>query len=112
LNYNNIKIILKMKINICESDLEIESADSSEVSSYHKTSGTWYLVQGLGDTNTKGITESDKISTLQFDKEGRFLSVGDNGGRVIIFAFKEHGDEDSVASNGRVFPCLQYLTEF
>lgn len=30
----------------------------------------------------------------------------------MVFAFKEDGNEESITESGRVFPSLQYVTEF
>ncbi|KAJ6251763.1 protein phosphatase pp2a regulatory subunit b [Anaeramoeba flamelloides] len=46
----------------------------------------WRISQIFGDnTNTEDIDEKDKISTLEFDKTGDYIAVGDNSGRVILF---------------------------
>lgn len=94
-------------------DSENDDAISASSSiSHNKSQQTWFLVQGLGDTDSDSISDSDTISTISFDKMGRYLSLGDIGGRIIVFAFKEEGDGDSISENGKVFPCLQYVTEF
>lgn len=94
-----------------ESDSDDIQSNCSSVS-HNKPPQTWYLVQGLGDTNADNISEGDTISTITFDKMGKYLSLGDTGGRIIVFAFKEEGDSDSVTDTGRVFPSLTYMTEF
>ncbi|KAJ6246615.1 protein phosphatase pp2a regulatory subunit b [Anaeramoeba flamelloides] len=46
----------------------------------------WRISQIFGDnTYTEDIDEKDKISTLEFDKTGDYIAVGDNNGRVILF---------------------------
>ena len=92
-----------MLLNI-ESDNDAYSSNSSM--SHNTSQQTWFLVQGLGDVDTDNVSEGDTISTLSFDKMGRYLSLGDIGGRIIVFAFKEEGDSDSITDTGKVFPSL------
>jgi serine/threonine-protein phosphatase 2A regulatory subunit B len=40
---------------------------------------------GLGERDPSNISEQDVLSAISFDKTGEYLSVGDRGGRVIIF---------------------------
>lgn len=94
-----------------ESDNDETHSNCSSIS-HTKPSQTWFLVQGLGDTDTENTSEGDTISTISFDKMGKYLSLGDIGGRIIVFAFKEEGDMDSVTDSGKVYPSLQYITEF
>ena len=39
----------------------------------------------LGEPDPANITKQDLLSAIKFDKFGQYLSVGDRGGRVIIF---------------------------
>lgn len=39
----------------------------------------------LGEPDPSNITKQDILSAIAFDKQGQLLSVGDRGGRVIIF---------------------------
>lgn len=56
----------------------------------------------LGEPDPHQISKHDLLSSIAFDKRGDFLSVGDRGGRVIIFEKKfEKGEED-----------FDYFTEF
>lgn len=40
------------------------------------------------------------------------MSVGDHGGRVIIFEYKSEGDEETVDAGGKRYPSLQFQFEF
>lgn len=39
----------------------------------------------LGESDPSNITKQDLLSSIAFDKQGSMLSVGDRGGRVIVF---------------------------
>jgi hypothetical protein len=56
----------------------------------------------LGETDSSNITKQDLLSAISFDKQGTMLSVGDRGGRVIVFQKTEEG--------GTVD--YEYMTEF
>jgi hypothetical protein len=59
-------------------------------------------VSTLGEPDPANITKQDLLSALAFDKHGQLLSVGDRGGRIIIFQrIEEDGEID-----------FDYLTEF
>jgi hypothetical protein len=59
-------------------------------------------MSSLGEPDPSAISKHDLLSAISFDKRGDFLSVGDRGGRVIIFERKvEQGNED-----------FDYFTEF
>ena len=59
-------------------------------------------MSSLGEPDPANITKQDILSALAFDKHGKFLSVGDRGGRAIIFQMiEEDGETD-----------FDYLTEF
>ncbi len=46
----------------------------------------WKFLQVFGDkTVVEKVSEEDIISAISFDKTGRFLSLGDRAGRLIIF---------------------------
>ena len=45
----------------------------------------WLFTNGFGERDQANVTEQDILSYIDFDRTGEFLSVGDNGGRVIIF---------------------------
>ena len=55
------------------------------------------LVQ-LGEPNPSQINANDILSAIAFDHSGKLLSVGDRGGRVILFkqCEDENGLEDWV----------------
>lgn len=66
--------------------------------------------------------ENDRISAMTFDKEGKFLSVGDHDGRVVVFSFVEPSMEDKMDvqdSNQdarpeqmeKLYPKLEYFEE-
>lgn len=59
-------------------------------------------MSSLGEPDASAISKHDLLSAMSFDKRGDYLSVGDRGGRVIIFERKiENGQED-----------FDYFTEF
>lgn len=49
--------------------------------------GEWRRTQVLAipNTDTDADTNIDSISSVKFDSSGKFLSIGDCGGRVTIF---------------------------
>lgn len=49
------------------------------------------------------VLDQDVISTLKFDQTGRYLSLGDRAGRVIVFEALEGKKKE---------PDYEYLTEF
>lgn len=56
----------------------------------------------LGEPDPSNITKQDLLQSITFDKQGKFLSVGDRGGRIIVFQrIEEDGQVD-----------YDYLTEF
>lgn len=56
----------------------------------------------LGEPDPQNITKQDILTAIAFDKQGQLLSVGDRGGRVIVFQrIEENGVMD-----------WDYLTEF
>ncbi|KAJ3445644.1 protein phosphatase pp2a regulatory subunit b [Anaeramoeba flamelloides] len=60
----------------------------------------WRTSQIFGDNSyTENIDEKDKISTLEFDKTGDYLAVGDNSGRVILFQSDNIKNESSLESD-------------
>ena len=60
-------------------------------------------LNSLGEPKTSAISKHDLLSALSFDCTGDLLSVGDRGGRIIIFERikNEDGQTD-----------FDYLTEF
>lgn len=46
---------------------------------------TWVYSNGLGERDPSNITDHDVLTAINFDCHGEYLSVGDKGGRVIIF---------------------------
>lgn len=64
----------------------------------------WKFLQVFGDkASVEKVSEEDIISAISFDKTGRFLSLGDRAGRLIIF------EQCATAKSKRVE--FQYLTE-
>jgi len=39
----------------------------------------------LGEPDPNNISKQDILSSINFDKNGNYLCVGDRGGRVIVF---------------------------
>jgi hypothetical protein len=39
----------------------------------------------LGEPDPANITKQDILQSIAFDKKGDLLSVGDKGGRIIVF---------------------------
>lgn len=62
-----------------------------------------YFMNSLGEPKASAISRHDLLSAIAFDATGDILSVGDRGGRVIIFERirNEQGLTD-----------FDYLTEF
>lgn len=56
----------------------------------------WTLSQCIGCENDHDITEDDYISALNFDHSGKYLAVGDNFGRIIVF---ERREDESINDN-------------
>lgn len=56
----------------------------------------------LGEPDPANITKQDILSAVAFDKQGEMLSVGDRGGRIIVF---QRIEENRVVD-------FDYLTEF
>ncbi len=50
------------------------------------TSADYKLTQVFGDkTAAEKVSEEDIISAVKFDQSGKYLSLGDRAGRLIIF---------------------------
>ncbi|XP_048136797.1 serine/threonine protein phosphatase 2A 55 kDa regulatory subunit B beta isoform-like isoform X2 [Rhodamnia argentea] len=86
----------------------------------------WKLCQVFGERSpAEEVPGDDVISSVEFDKTGNHLAVGDRGGRVIMFKRKD-GKDITHASNQRHLrsqlerldsgftwqPEYQYMTEF
>jgi serine/threonine-protein phosphatase 2A regulatory subunit B len=65
----------------------------------------WVFSAGLGEPNITNVTKQDYLSTIEFDKTGEFLSVGDNGGRLIVFKRSRQKKKSRVDE-------YEYFTEF
>lgn len=64
----------------------------------------WKFSQVFGDkASADKVSDEDIISAIQFDKTGRFLSLGDKAGRLIIFEMVQTGKQKKTE--------FQYLTE-
>lgn len=44
-----------------------------------------YPVVVFGEPDIDKISHKDELSCISFDKSGKYLSVGDKGGRIVIF---------------------------
>jgi 6-phosphogluconolactonase (cycloisomerase 2 family) len=60
-------------------------------------------LNNLGEPDPANITKQDLLQSIAFDKQGQFLSVGDRGGRVIVF---QKIEEDDGSTD------FDYLSEF
>lgn len=46
----------------------------------------WKFLQVFGDkASSDNVSDEDIISAVQFDRAGRYLSLGDRAGRLIVF---------------------------
>jgi serine/threonine-protein phosphatase 2A regulatory subunit B len=64
----------------------------------------WKYLQVFGDkASSDNVSDEDIISAIQFDKTGRYLSLGDRAGRLIIFEIPQQKKKDKAE--------YQYLTE-
>ena len=45
----------------------------------------WKLYQNFGDSSEQKINEEDLISSIAFDRTGKYVTLGDNAGRLILF---------------------------
>lgn len=57
----------------------------------------YYLCHGLGNLQSK--SEEDHISAMTFDKQGKYLSVGDHEGRICIFSVTSKDETDFQSSD-------------
>lgn len=63
----------------------------------------WVYINGLGERDEKNVSKNDVLTAITYDKTGKYLAVGDQGGRVIIFKYNE-------LKNSRYFD-YRYFTE-
>ncbi|TYI53306.1 hypothetical protein E1A91_D12G309800v1 [Gossypium mustelinum] len=50
----------------------------------------WKFSQVFGERSSDDeIQDADRISTVEFDKSGDYVAVGDRGGRIVIFETKD-----------------------
>ncbi len=63
----------------------------------------WVYINGLGERDQKSVSKNDILTAIAFDKTGKYLAVGDKGGRVIVFKYVE-------LKNSRYFD-YRYYTE-
>ena len=66
-------------------------------------SRNWVYINGLGERDQKNVSKNDLLTAITFDKTGKYLAVGDQGGRVIVFKYNE-------LNNSRYFD-YRYFTE-
>lgn len=45
----------------------------------------WTYTNGFGERDRSKVTEQDVLTALAFDQTGDYISVGDKGGRIILF---------------------------
>lgn len=57
----------------------------------------------MGERDQKNVSKNDILTAISFDKTGKYLAVGDKGGRVIVFKYVE-------LKNSRYFD-YRYYTE-
>ncbi|KAK8267399.1 hypothetical protein V6Z11_D12G306500 [Gossypium hirsutum] len=51
---------------------------------------SWKFSQVFGERSSDDeIQDADRISTVEFDKSGDYVAVGDRGGRIVIFETKD-----------------------
>lgn len=55
----------------------------------HQHQKQWSLQQCIGGDATSDLTEEDQLTSISFDTTGKYLAVGDNFGRVIVFNRRE-----------------------
>ena len=60
-------------------------------------------LSSLGEPDPTAIARHDLLSAITFDRQGKMLSVGDRGGRIIIF---------EKTSGPKGMEDYDYLTEF
>lgn len=58
--------------------------------------GDFKLTQTFGDKSSSDkVAEEDVISAVEFDQSGKYLSLGDNAGRLIIFNMQQSKNKKS-----------------
>lgn len=63
----------------------------------------WVYINGLGERDQSNVSKNDILTAITYDKTGKYLAVGDQGGRVIVFKYNE-------LKNSRYFD-YRYFTE-
>jgi len=53
----------------------------------------------LGEFNSPTITKKDNLNCLSFDEQGKYLAIGDYGGRIIIFQRMAQNEVDIYEDN-------------
>ncbi|RWR94041.1 Protein phosphatase 2A [Cinnamomum micranthum f. kanehirae] len=80
----------------------------------------WKFSQVLGERNpAEEVLDVDIISAIEFDKSGKYLATGDNGGRIVLFEHTNEKDdlprkvlEHSDCCSSTTHPQYGYKTEF
>lgn len=67
----------------------------------------WKLTQVLGNEDLGKVEPEDIVTSMSFDASGRYLAVGDKGGRIVIF--EDFGFENPSLNMNNQF---QFLCEF
>lgn len=75
--------------------------------SLDKSNLEWKFTQVFGDKSSiDNVVEEDIISAANFTTDGKYLAIGDNAGRMVIFEHK------TLTKAGKKFSELNYKTEF
>eukprot|EP00767_Chilomastix_cuspidata_P004318 gnl/Chilomastix_cuspidata/4454.p1 GENE.gnl/Chilomastix_cuspidata/4454~~gnl/Chilomastix_cuspidata/4454.p1 ORF type:complete len:466 (-),score=198.57 gnl/Chilomastix_cuspidata/4454:116-1513(-) len=75
----------------------------------------WKFCQVFGDDCAPdAVQEADIISTIEFDRTGRYLAAGDRGGRVVLFERFVNNRPPRRTRSGMLYPNVEYrfLSEF
>ena len=67
------------------SSKKIVSKTSNELPTGEMKPINFQALSTLGEPDPANITKQDILSAISFDKQGKMLSVGDRGGRIIVF---------------------------
>lgn len=67
----------------------------------------WVYTNGYGESDRSRVTDQDVLSSLTFDQTGEYISVGDKGGRIILFKKCQ-----SSSKSGSKYIDYEYFNEF
>jgi serine/threonine-protein phosphatase 2A regulatory subunit B len=71
----------------------------------------WSLRQCIGGEGGQDVTEDDLITSVNFDHTGSHMAVGDNFGRVIVFARNEDDPDSKENSTEKPKDAYRFVTE-